>query len=281
MSREIVGILTGRDTQDGAGLTLIRVFGGDQAKQLDPFLMLDEFGSDEPNDYLGGFPEHPHRGFEAISYMLDGKMRHQDSLGNQGLLQGGDVQWLTAGRGVLHSEMPEQTEGKLHGFQLWINLPKTEKMKPAAYRDIPASQIPQRTIDDIHYKLIAGGITLDEQSLQGAVMGLASQAVYLDIQFATAGASRITLDDGLTTLLYLYKGSATIGHQQQRLDKGELAQLTTEGELIIEASVDSRMLLLAGKPFNEPIFQHGPFVMNSPEEIHQAVEDYRAGTLTS
>jgi len=280
MHREIIQIIKGQVTQDGAGVTLTRVFGSDHAKQLDPFLMLDEFGSNQPNDYLPGFPEHPHRGFEAIAYMLEGKMRHQDSLGNQGLLESGDVQWLTAGRGILHSEMPEQSEGKLQGFQLWVNLPKAEKMKPAAYQDIAAEKIPQHTIDGIHYKLIAGSVRLGGEVMQGAITGLPSQLSYLDIHFRQSATSHITLDEPLTTLLYAYQGGVTVGPQQS-LDKGELAQLSNSGELVIKGEAGSRLLLLTGKPFDEPIFQHGPFVMNSPEEIHQAVEDYRNGKLTS
>jgi redox-sensitive bicupin YhaK (pirin superfamily) len=281
MVREIIDIDTGRVAQDGAGVKLTRIFGGNKPRQYDPFLMLDEFGSNQPNDYLAGFPEHPHRGFEAVSYLLEGRMRHQDSLGNQGLLESGDVQWLTAGQGVIHSEMPEQKQGRLHGFQLWINLPKAEKMKPAAYRDIPAQQIPQHRIDGIDYKLIAGQITLNQQMLEGAVIGQSSQPVYLDIHFNQPATTQLTIDDGLTTLLYLFEGSVQVGNRQQDLNKGQLAQLTTDGDLVIKGQAGSRLILLAGKPLNEPVAQYGPFVMNTPEEIQQAIEDYRNGQLTT
>ena len=280
MAREIKDIITGKASKDGAGVKLIRVFGGNQPHLYDPFLMLDEFGSDQPSDYIAGFPEHPHRGFEAVSYMLEGRMRHHDSLGNHGLLESGDVQWLTAGRGVIHSEMPEQQQGKLRGFQLWINLPKAEKMKPAAYRDIPSPKIPQRSINGISYKLIAGEITVEQESLQGAVVRPNNQPVYLDIHFQQAGTSRLKIADELTTLLYLYEGAVQVGRQQEPLHKGQLAQLTITGEVIIDGEAGSHLLLLAGEPLNEPIVQHGPFVMNTAEEIQQAIDDYRSGVLS-
>ncbi len=280
MSREITQIITGREASDGAGVKLTRVFGGHQPQQYDPFLLLDEFGSDQANDYIAGFPDHPHRGFETVTYMLEGCMLHQDHLGHEGLLKSGDVQWMTAGRGIIHSEMPQQQEGRLRGFQLWLNLPKLEKMKAAAYRDIPSSQIPIRDINGIRYKLIAGEQTINGEKIQGAITGLTTQPLYLDIHFLEKAETTLKIPDGHTTLLYLYEGSAAIGSLKHELKKGQMAQTGTEGKLIIDALPDSRLLVLAGKPLNEPIAQYGPFVMNTSQEINQAIEDYRNGKLT-
>jgi len=280
MQREITKITPGRATADGAGVKLTRIFGGNQPRLFDPFLLLDEFGSDQASDYIAGFPEHPHRGFETVTYMLQGCIQHQDHLGNQGLLESGDIQWMTAGRGIIHSEMPQQQEGQLRGFQLWINLPKAEKMKPAAYRDIPSKQIPQYTHNGIHYKHIAGKFKLDEKLRQGAVVGLTSQALYLDLHFIETSQTQLTLPDNHTAMLYMYEGEANVGSKKQPLNKGELAQLSLQGTIAIHAEAGTKLLLLAGKPLNEPIVQHGPFVMNTAEEINQAIEDYRNGTLT-
>lgn len=281
MQREIIDIISGKPTSDGAGIKLTRVFSGKQAHKFDPFLMLDEFNSDDADDYIAGFPAHPHRGFEAVAYMLQGSMYHQDHLGNQGKLESGDVQWMTAGRGIIHSEMPQQEAGKLHGFQLWINLPKAEKMKPATYQDIPDSQIPCYTHGGVNYKLIAGEIELAGEWRHGAVTGLASQALYIDLHFSTIATAELSIPDGHTALLYLYQGEADIGAGRQLLEKGELAQLSHLGSLTLHATADTRILLLAGKPLKEPISQHGPFVMNTPEEVEQAISDYRDGTLTA
>ncbi len=276
-TREIVAVETGRATSDGAGVKLTRVFGGRNPGQYDPFLLLDAFGSDESADYIGGFPPHPHRGFETVTYMLAGKMRHEDHMGNVGLLNDGDVQWMTAARGIIHSEMPQQTEGRLSGFQLWVNLPATEKMKDPHYRDIAARDIPTETIGGTTYKVIAGETTIDGNRVKGAVAGLSTDPLYLDIHIAPRQTVHIQVPDGHTALIYAYQDRAVIG--DQTLQNRQLAVLSKKGVVEIRGNEDTRVLLLAGKPLNEPIAQYGPFVMNTQQEIEQAISDYREGTL--
>lgn len=280
MAREIIEIIRGRTTSDGDGVKLTRIFGGRAPERFDPFLLLDEFGSDEARDYIGGFPEHPHRGFETITYMLEGKMRHGDHLGNEGLLDSGDVQWMTAGRGIIHSEMPQQKSGRLHGFQLWLNLPANEKMKPASYRDIKAGQLAQTHIDGVGYKVIAGEINLNGEALQGPISHPITQPLYLEVCFNEAKRINLAIPEGYTTLLYPYQGELSVGEEQQALASGELALLQNEGEVILNAEEGTSLIILAGKPLGEPIAQYGPFVMNTAEEIQQTIEDYRLGQLT-
>lgn len=278
--RRLKAISQGRPTSDGAGVKLTRIFGGRHPESFDPFLMLDAFGSDEASDYIAGFPSHPHRGFETVTYMLEGRMLHEDHLGNRGLLNSGDVQWMTAAHGIIHSEMPQQESGRMAGFQLWINLPSTEKMKAPSYRDIPAGEIPERTLDGSQYKIIAGEITLDNERIQGAISGITTEPLYLDLHPANGAQIEIPIPDGHTTLLYAYQGQIQIEAAEQPLQAGELGTLSKEGVLRFMASGDARLLLLAGKPIQEPIVQYGPFVMNSQEEIEQAIHDYRSGRLT-
>lgn len=277
-TREIVAVETGRGTSDGAGVKLTRLFGGNNTHQYDPFLLLDAFGSDEPADYVGGFPPHPHRGFETVTYMLAGKMKHEDHMGNVGLLNDGDVQWMTAARGIIHSEMPQQTEGCLRGFQLWVNLPAAEKMKDPHYRDIAAQDIPVETIAGTRYKVIAGETVIDGIPVTGAVVGVSTNPLYLDIHFASRKTIHIDIPDGHTALVYAYQDQAAIGGKT--LLTGQLAILSKSGAAEIEGNEKTRVLLLAGRPLNEPVAQHGPFVMNTQKEIEQAISDYRDGTLT-
>lgn len=278
--REISSIETGRPTSDGDGVKLTRVFGSRNPRQYDPFLLLDAFGSDESVDYIGGFPPHPHRGFETVTYMLEGKMLHEDHLGNKGLLNDGDVQWMTAARGIIHSEMPQQTEGRMSGFQLWVNLPAAEKMKDPYYRDISAENIPVETIDGTTYKVIAGETVINSKPITGAVIGLSTNPLYMDIHIAPDQQVEINVPDGHTTLLYAYQDSAEIGNKQRILKPGQIAVLEKQGIVRIRGKHSTRLLLLAGKPIGEPIAQYGPFVMNTPEEIEQAIKDYRDGSLT-
>ena len=277
--RNIEEVLTARSTSDGDGVQLKRVFGGGDLSRFDPFLMLDEFGSDKPGDYIGGFPSHPHRGFETVSYMLEGKMEHRDHMGNVGLLGPGDVQWMKAGSGVIHSEMPKQEQGRMRGFQLWVNLPGNEKMTPATYKDIAADKIPVYKTGQVVIKAIAGKLHTDGIELVGAVTGLTTDAGYLDLSFVEDDEIEIIVPDGYTALVYVYEGSAYVGAGEVQLGKSKLARLSTRGMLRIEAVAGSRILLMTGKPIGEPIVQRGPFVMNSLEEIQQAIKDYSEGTL--
>jgi len=273
--RMVSQVLSSRATRDGAGVNIRRVAG---IEQLDPFLMLDEFGSDDPDDYIAGFPEHPHRGFETVTYMLDGYMEHRDSVGNHGRLGPGDVQWMTAGRGIVHSEMPLQDNGLMRGFQLWINLPARDKMMAPRYQEIPAAQVPSVEHDGVRLKVIAGRY----RETDGAVRGIATQPSYLDVSLEPSEVFEHELPQGHSAIVYLYEGTAEIGPAgvQTPLPVSSAAVLAGDGTVRVTAGPEPvRMLLLAGRPLGEPVVQHGPFVMNTREEIHQAIDDYQAGRL--
>lgn len=279
-TREIEEIIIGRPASDGDGVRLTRVFGGGgNAARFDPWLMMDEFGSDEAADYIGGFPSHPHRGFETITYMLEGHMEHQDHMGNVGELKNGDVQWMTAGAGIIHSEMPKQKAGRMRGFQVWLNLPAAEKMQPPDYRDIGNGEIPRYQLPGVVVLAIAGSLRANGQSLAGAVSRDSTEASYLDVHMEEGARLDLEIPAEHTTLLYVYEGRVRVGEQQNRLEKGRLARLNAGERLLIESGAPARLVLLSGKPIGEPIVQYGPFVMNSSEEIEQALRDYRAGTL--
>ena len=279
--RKIEEVLVAQSASDGDGVRLKRVFGGGNLARFDPFLMLDEFGSNDPSDYIGGFPSHPHRGFETVTYMLEGHMEHRDHMGNVGQLMAGDVQWMKAGSGVIHSEMPKQVEGRMRGFQLWVNLPASEKMTPASYTELAAASIPQYEIDGIHVKAIAGGLTLNGVSVSGPIAGLATEPGYLDIAVGPAQALLVDVPEGHTALVYVYEGALQIGSDSYSIKAGNLARLSLTGELVIETDADTRLLVISGKPIGEPIVQRGPFVMNTAEEIHQAIRDYTDGKLVA
>jgi hypothetical protein len=267
-------------SSDGAGVKLRRSLGASQALRHDPFLMLDEFGTDNPDDYIGGFPPHPHRGFETVTYMLDGHMQHKDHMGNTGDLGPGGVQWMTAGRGVIHSEMPQQAEGRMRGFQLWINLPAKEKMKPAAYRDIPAAEIPTAALENGgEAKVIAGILEQGAARTAGPIQGLSTEPLYFDLRLPPLGDFEAPVPLGHNAFLYVYEGQAAIGDQPL---PNRAAGLLTDGDRVQVRAGESgaRLLLLAGKPLNEPVAQYGPFVMNTREEIERAVRDYQRGELT-
>ena len=269
-------------TSDGAGVKLRRSIGSAPAIRLDPFLMLDEFGTDRPEDYIGGFPPHPHRGFETVTYMLDGHMRHVDHMGNVGELTEGGVQWMTAGRGVIHSEMPQQEEGRMRGFQLWINLPALEKMKPAGYKDIPAADIPVEAIDGGKVKVIAGKLVTDTGEIAGPIQGLTTEPVFYDVELAAGKTFETALPATHNAFVYSYEGSVRIGEdaEQSTLPVQSAGVLSPGDRVHIVANTKSaRFLVLAGKPLNEPVVQHGPFVMNTRKQIEQAVHDYHNGTL--
>lgn len=279
--RTVARILPAINTSDGAGVRLRRSIGSGEDTRLDPFLMLDEFSSDNPGDYIAGFPSHPHRGFETVTYILDGHMRHEDHLGNQGDLQSGSVQWMTAGRGIIHSEMPQQEEGRMRGFQLWINLPAKEKMKAAGYRDILPNEIPVLELEQGgRIKIIAGEIQFNQQQLRGPIYGLTTEPLYLDVSLAPSAAIQLPVDTRLNAMIYVFEGDANIAettlttHCAVFLSEGESVKITANDKGV-------RFLLLAGLPLHEPIVQYGPFVMNTVTEIKQAIHDYQTGQLTA
>ena len=271
--RPVARRVRGRPTSDGAGVRLTRVLGTPDLPGLDPFLMLDEFGSDRPGDYIAGFPAHPHRGFETVTYMLDGRMRHKDNHGHEGLLTPGSVQWMTAGRGIVHSEMPEQESGLMRGFQLWINLPAREKMAEPRYQEFDAGRIPVVESGGTKVKVIAGRVG----DATGPVAAVTTDPTYLDIALADGAAFAHELPEGHSAFAYVYEGSARIG-ASDTVGPRELAVLG-EGDRveIAAAGGPARVLLLAGRPLREPIAKYGPFVMNTPDEIAQAITDYQSG----
>ena len=269
--------LHGMPTSDGAGVKLTRVIGTPQLDMLDPFLLLDEFGTDQPEDYLAGFPEHPHRGFETVTYMLDGRMRHKDNHGNEGLLVPGSVQWMTAGRGLVHSEMPEQQEGRMRGFQLWVNLPASDKMVAPRYQEFSPEQIPVVTpATDVRIKVIAG--TVD--GVQGPIAQPATDPLYLDIALQPGAVWNHMLPEGHNAFAYVFEGAATIGEGEdaRALETHELAVLGGGDHVTVRAGpTDARLILVAGRPLREPIARHGPFVMNTREQVMQAFVDFQEG----
>ncbi len=271
-TRTVQQIVKGIKTSDGAGVNLTRIIGSPELDMLDPFLLLDEFGSNDPDDYIAGFPSHPHRGFETITYMINGKFRHKDSAGNEGYLTDGSVQWMTAGKGVIHSEMPEQTEGLVRGFQLWLNLPKEKKMIKPAYNDIPSDKIPIVNVPGGQVKIISGtfsGITGPGISYTGIL--------YYDILLDTGSEIIIPIENEWNGFFYVYEGSISCG---QSVSKGHLAVLSTEDIFRCTAiKNNTRFILVAGMPLNEPVARGGPFVMNTKGEVLQAIEDYQAGRL--
>ncbi|MGM0631657.1 MAG: pirin family protein [Pseudomonadota bacterium] len=280
--REVEEVLVARDAADGDGVRLKRVFGGGGSPhRFDPYLMMDEFGSDEASDYIGGFPEHPHRGFETITYMLEGHMEHRDHMGNTGELKNGDVQWMTAGSGIIHSEMPKQREGRMRGFQVWLNLPSGEKMKAPDWRDIPAASIPEYRVGNATIKAVAGTLKAQGVELTGAARVASTEPGYLDIHLDEGGELSLDTPMEHTALLYVYDGRATVGDRGVMLETSRLARLSAGSRIRLSAGPGTRMILLTGKPIDEPIAQYGPFVMNTHEEIEQAMRDYRDGRLTS
>jgi quercetin 2,3-dioxygenase len=283
--RTLIHVIESMPTSDGAGVKLRRSLGSQRGLHVDPFLMLDEFYSDNPDDYLAGFPPHPHRGFETVTYMLDGHMRHEDHLGNRGDLGPGGVQWMTAARGIIHSEMPQQSEGRMRGFQLWLNLPSKEKMKPAGYRDIPAAEIPQVALPGGgQVKVIAGRYGEVGGPVNGGTAKPSTDPLYLDVHLPAGAVFETPLATGHNAFLYTYEGSATVGPQgKERTLPHRAAGVLSPGDSVqVKAGPEGvRFLLLAAKPIGEPVVQYGPFVMNTREEIEQALADYRDGKLAA
>jgi len=279
--REVLGIHIGRPTSDGAGVKLTRVFGGQGVERFDPFLMLDEFGSENPDEYIAGFPPHPHRGFETITYMLEGRMRHEDHMGNVGLLQSGGVQWMTAARGIIHSEMPEQEEGLMRGFQLWLNLPGKHKLDKADYRDILPRDIPRLTTENgVDVVVIAGHFDDGHTQQAGVVQRPHTTPQLFDLHLPAGSSISPRLPEGHRALLYVFEGSIELPGEEQCISASRMIRLSDQGQLHISSRDGARVLLIAGKPLGEPIVQYGPFVMNTREEIEQALRDYQTDRLT-
>ena len=279
--RSLKQIIPALETSDGAGVRIKRSIGQQQNIRLDPFLMLDEFGSAEAADYIAGFPSHPHRGFETVTYMIEGHMLHEDHLGNRGDLRNGGVQWMTAGRGIIHSEMPQQEEGVMRGFQLWLNLPAAEKMTEAGYRDIQPEEIPEIVFEGGKVKLIAGNMEIEGQLHEGSVADRSTQPIYADIHLESGASVTLPVPEGHNAMLYLYEGTASL--VDNALQRSAANILGDNGDRIALTAGESgaRLLLIAGKPLGEPVVQYGPFVMNTQEEIEQTLRDYRDGRLTA
>lgn len=265
-------IVRGMPTQDGAGVTLTRIIGQPALPRLDPFLMLDEFGSDKPQDYLAGFPQHPHRGFQTVTYMLAGKMEHKDSVGNTGLIEAGGIQWMNAGRGIIHSEMPKKTEGLMRGFQLWVNLPASEKMSLPNYQDIKAAEVPVvDAIVGVEVKVLVGQF----HGVSGPVSAQAVKPLFLDCCFKHTQSLSIPCDEQHNFFIYCYEGQISIGGE--KLIKGQLAVLNPSSAIELTGEAEACCIVVGGLPIGEPIVQHGPFVMNTEAEIHKAFDDFRSG----
>ncbi len=284
MNREITRVIPGVLTSDGAGVRLRRSLGGQDRQRLDPFLMLDEFSSNDPNDYVAGFPPHPHRGFETVTYMLEGHMLHQDHLGNRGHLKTGGVQWMTAGRGIIHSEMPQQESGAMRGFQLWINLPAQEKMKPAGYQDIQDDAIPRTNLLGGGLLKVIAGEYRDSRGeiIRGPIHGLSTEPLFFDIHLEPQQSFTYSLPTTHNAFIYVYEGALKVGSAPQAAPK-QSALILGEGDQfsIVATEQGAKAIVLAAKPLHEPIVQHGPFVMNTREEIEQAIDDYQNNRLTT
>ncbi|WP_045738495.1 pirin family protein [Xanthomonas sp. MUS 060] len=273
----ILRTIRGHATADGDGVKLTRVIGGGELPELDPFLLLDEFGTDRAEDYIGGFPSHPHRGFETVTYMLDGRMRHKDNHGNEGLLTPGSVQWMTAGRGLVHSEMPEQESGRMRGFQLWVNLPAREKMTAPRYQEFAPERIPLiQPAAGVTIKVIAGQIG----EIHGPIAQPATDPLYLDIALAADASWSYLLPSGHNAFAYMFEGAAVVGTgaPARPLSAQTLAVLGGGDLLQLHAGErGARLILVAGRPLHEPVARHGPFVMNTRQELMQAFVDFQEG----
>lgn len=276
--RQVERLVAGQPTSDGAGVKLNRVLTQNLQRRLDPFLMLDAFGTDNPDDYIAGFPDHPHRGFETITYMLNGRMRHRDSAGHEGLISDGGVQWMTAGRGVIHSETPEQNAGRMAGFQLWLNLPAKDKMSAPWYRDITSAEVPEFEREGVKARVIAGA----SHGVAGAVQRDNTEPLYLDLHFEPGAQFEQLLPSDFNAFVYVYAGGLKFETGCQVLS-GRMAVLAntagSDGVRLQAGDAPTRALLIAGKPLGEPIAQYGPFVMNTEAELVQAVRDFQAGRL--
>ena len=270
--RTISRVLSGQPATDGAGVRMTRVIATPQLDSFDPFLLLDEFRSDDADDYIAGFPDHPHRGFETVTYMLAGAMQHKDNQGNTGVLGPGSVQWMTAGRGIVHSEMPQQENGLMWGFQLWVNLPASDKMTDPRYQDISATDVPEVQLgDDVTVRIVAGEL----EGVRGPISGVATDPRYFDVRVPAGGQVTIPVPEFHSAFVYVYDGSIDIG--DVTVTRGQIALLGAGETIGYRVGDGARCLVVAGRPLNEPVARYGPFVMNTDAEIRQAVFDYQAG----
>ena len=275
--RSITKIVAARPATDGAGVKINRLSGFSAGLRMDPFLMLDEIRSDSKDDFIAGFPPHPHRGFETVTYMRAGAFSHQDSMGNRGNITTGGAQWMTAGSGVIHSEMPAAEADHMHGFQFWLNLPAAEKMQPPAYRDIQGDEVVSVSLANGELRLIAGSIEIDNARIEGVVTGKTTQALIADVRLDAGGETALHPAQDLKLQFYVYQGSVAVG--EDIVERGRLAYLGEGSSLTLSAPVNSGLLLFGGQPLNEPVAHHGPFVMNTAAEIEQAIRDFQNGTL--
>jgi redox-sensitive bicupin YhaK (pirin superfamily) len=278
-ARTVEHLVAGQPTSDGAGVKLTRVLTQPLQRRLDPFLMLDAFGTDNADDYIAGFPDHPHRGFETVTYMIEGRMRHRDNAGNEGLLQTGGMQWMTAGRGVVHSELPEQSEGRMEGFQLWLNLPARDKMRTPWYRDFQSEDIPEAvTPEGVKVRVVAG----ESHGVAGAMQREVTEPLYLDIEMPAGSTFAQPLAADRNAFVYVFRGAVQIvGTEVPTQRMASLDNGADRDGVVIEALRPARLLLIAGKPLREAIAQYGPFVMNTQAELVKAFQDYQAGLFTS
>ena len=276
-ARQVERLVAGQATSDGAGVKLTRVLTQALQRRLDPFLMLDAFGSDQPGDYIAGFPDHPHRGFETVTYMIQGRMRHRDSAGHEGVVGDGGVQWMTTGRGRVHSEMPEQADGRMEGFQLWLNLHSADKMMTPAWHDIPGDQVPEFNLPGVRVRVIAGS----SHGVAGAMQRPHTEPLYLDVHLDAGASFAQPLPAGHNGFVYVYRGALQVGGTEVPVQRMAILanDSAADGVLLQAGSLPARALLIAGAPLNEPIAQHGPFVMNTREELFQAVQDFQAGKI--
>jgi quercetin 2,3-dioxygenase len=276
-ARTVARVVPGRPASDGAGVRLSRIIGQPGLSELDPFLLLDEFRSDNPGDYIAGFPEHPHRGFETVTYLIAGRVRHEDNKGHKGLLTAGSVQWMTAGRGIVHSEMPEQEHGLLQGFQLWVNLPARSKMTAPRYQEYEPGDIPEaRLANGARARVIAGRFA----GQQGPIDAAATEPLYLDLSLPSGGDVRVDIPPSHAAFAYVFEGAARVGASGTAVPKGSIAVLGPGGSLALGAEQSAaRLLVVAGKPLGEPVARYGPFVMNTDAEIRQAIRDFQSGQL--
>tara|TARA_R110002111_G_scaffold76736_11_gene121468 strand:- start:237 stop:1100 length:864 start_codon:yes stop_codon:yes gene_type:complete len=269
--RKLIQVINAQPTQDGDGVSIYRIAGRQHHSILNPYLMIDEINSDDVADYIGGFPEHPHRGFETITYMKAGRMRHRDHMGNEGVISAGDVQWMTAGAGVLHSEMPEQDQGLMHGFQIWLNLPARDKMIPAAYQEILKVDITQQALSDGGLvRIIAGKVTINQQLLQGPLPERATQPILLDVQMTANEVVELAFETDNPAWVYVYNGETDL------ISTRQLGIYNGSGVLQLSAgAMGTELLVLSGRPINEPIVQYGPYVMNTQQQIQSALQDFQ------
>ncbi len=274
--KELQSQISGVNTSDGDGVNMTRLIGTQQLNYIDPFLLLDAFGSDEPNDYIGGFPSHPHRGFETVTYLLAGKMRHKDNAGNEGIIEAGGVQWMTAGKGIVHSEMPEQEDGLLSGFQLWVNLPAMDKMTEPAYQEFSKAEIPiERWENGTEIRVITGST---ERGTQGPVKNTYVSPLFMDVSLKSGQAFQQTIDADDNSFIYVIDGELSIGEEAQLLAEKNIGILERGDQISVISKTNlSRFIVISAKPLNEPIARGGPFVMNSEAEVQQAFADYRNG----